>query len=385
MPKPTIWSIQDHTKAKHELLKCYLEAWFPILTIKGFNRRVIFMDGFAGPGIYEGGEYGSPIIAIDTLVNHQVFDRLSDTQFLFIFVESHRDRYKSLKQQVSNYWSNRIGGKPDNIVIKICEDEFKRVANQLIEATDKTGSQLAPTFAFIDPFGFSGVPLNIISELLASDKCEVLFNFMYDSVNRWVTSDDPKIAQHFSELFGTTGSKYSEVSNLGDKDRKEFLCQLYLSQLQQIGGFKYVRSFEFISKERGRTEYFLMFGTRHIKGLEAMKDAMWKLDPSSGVQFRGSAGNQTFLFGPEVDTVPLEKALLDEFAERSIPVDEIEQFVIMETDYKRSHYKRVLKKLEGEGKITCPEPPFREKKRRHGTFPQGTVVDFRSDRLFSPD
>ena len=61
--KPTAWEIKPHTIAKHALLKAYLNAWFPILGTS--EQRVIFLDGFAGPGVYKDGQPGSPIIAID--------------------------------------------------------------------------------------------------------------------------------------------------------------------------------------------------------------------------------------------------------------------------------------------------------------------------------
>ena len=51
MSDPKIWQIEDHTKAKHALLRRYLGGWFPVLTAQGYNRRVIYLDGFAGPGI----------------------------------------------------------------------------------------------------------------------------------------------------------------------------------------------------------------------------------------------------------------------------------------------------------------------------------------------
>ena len=75
--------MEEHTRAKHELLKKYLEAWFPILAIQGHQERVIFLDGFAGPGIYDGGEPGSPVIALETLINHNSFSQLAGTTFQF--------------------------------------------------------------------------------------------------------------------------------------------------------------------------------------------------------------------------------------------------------------------------------------------------------------
>ena len=44
----TIWKIEPRTAAKHELLKHYLGAWFPILASR--EQRIIFLDGFAGLG-----------------------------------------------------------------------------------------------------------------------------------------------------------------------------------------------------------------------------------------------------------------------------------------------------------------------------------------------
>lgn len=69
MPLPTIWSIEPHTEAKHRILEEYLKAWFPILS--RFHKRILYIDGFAGPGVYEEGEIGSPIIALQCLLEHK--------------------------------------------------------------------------------------------------------------------------------------------------------------------------------------------------------------------------------------------------------------------------------------------------------------------------
>lgn len=35
-PKTTTWNLDPHTRAKHEILRRYLEAWTPILSLGGF-------------------------------------------------------------------------------------------------------------------------------------------------------------------------------------------------------------------------------------------------------------------------------------------------------------------------------------------------------------
>ena len=123
-----IWPLEAHTRAKHELLRRYLAAWFPVLTNRGFNRRVLFLDGFAGPGIYANGEPGSPIIALDTLVNHKHFPNLAHSEFDFHFVEPDRERFDSLEEQLRLFWARHPGGQPAN-VLKYTRDEFDGITD----------------------------------------------------------------------------------------------------------------------------------------------------------------------------------------------------------------------------------------------------------------
>lgn len=62
MPHPVIWELKPHTKAKHDILRRYLQAWFAIMGQT--YPRIVYIDGFAGPGEYDRGEEGS-LIAIN--------------------------------------------------------------------------------------------------------------------------------------------------------------------------------------------------------------------------------------------------------------------------------------------------------------------------------
>ena len=68
-PTTAIWKLDPHTLGKHLVLRAYLDAWLPILG--RWRRRILFIDGFAGPGEYVDGEEGSPIIALNALCEHQ--------------------------------------------------------------------------------------------------------------------------------------------------------------------------------------------------------------------------------------------------------------------------------------------------------------------------
>ena len=94
----TTWPLEQHTKAKHIILRKYLDAWIPIL---GFgNGRVVYIDGFAGPGKYNGGEDGSPVIAINAIIGHKMFQQMN-TEFKLLFIEENKNRYDHLVNVLS--------------------------------------------------------------------------------------------------------------------------------------------------------------------------------------------------------------------------------------------------------------------------------------------
>jgi three-Cys-motif partner protein len=148
---------------------------------------------------------------------------------------------------------------------------------EILDELEKKGKQLAPTFVFIDPFGFSDVPMRIIARVMQNPRCECLLTFMYESINRFLAHPDSNIQAHFEELFGT--KEWRVLRNESNPDRRrDGIVNLYRQQLIQEARLQYVRIFEMINKGN-RTEYFLYFGTNSLLGLSKMKEAMWRADP----------------------------------------------------------------------------------------------------------
>lgn len=263
----TTWEIEPHTIAKHVILRRYLSAWFPILS--KYSGRIIYLDGFAGPGTYKGGEDGSPVIALQTASEHLLKSRFNE--IMFFFIEKEKDRATMLE----NVLKNRFPNLPSNIKYKVFDDEFAPTFEQAINALEKQGANLAPTFAFLDPFGFSGLPMNLIAKLLTCDKCEVFVTFMAGFVRRF---NDELREPVLNELFAT--EEWKKIHDMDDADQRErFLVSLYERQLRKLGGAKYVKSFGMMSRNN-QIIYYLVFATKHLKGLEIMKEAMWNVDPT---------------------------------------------------------------------------------------------------------
>ena len=80
-----------------------------------------------------------------------------------------------------------------------------------------------------------------------------------------------------------------------------------------------------------------------------MKEAMWKVDESGEFTFSDATDpNQMVLFSKSPRFDDLERRIMTQFAGQEASVGEIEEFVLSETAYRETHYKRqVLKEMEG--------------------------------------
>lgn len=322
-PKTTIWDLEPHTSAKHEILRRYLQAWAPILSQGRFPHLVI-VDGFAGPGRYSKGEEGSPIIAIKAVIEQS---RPIGAKVDYHFIELDSRRAEHLASEIA------MLTVPPNVTTTIHSGRsFQDTFPEVWRSYDpKPGRSRPPTFVFIDPFGFK-IPFSYVEEVLRASSCEVLVNFMFEEINRFLAQEQQP--DNFDELFGC--SDWREGIEIKEPaQRVKFLHDLYTRQLRQAAGARFVRSFA-MRNERNTMDYFLFFATNNELGIKKMKEAMWRVD-----------------------------LILQKFGGRDATVKDVEQFVVCETPFRETHHKKVLKELEEAGGMAAIDPPA---KRRRGQF-----------------
>ena len=361
-PQETVWPIEPHTAAKHELLRHYLGAWFPILASS--ERRVIFLDGFAGPGIYSVGQPGSPIIALRTLLNHTAFPRYTGCQFIFHFIEAHSARHDRLQIELQ-----KLNPLPSNVKVTVHRGEFQSVIKGVSDSLTSHNRRLAPTLAFIDPFGVSGVPMELIARFLDSPKCELFLILMVDHLNRFLSTEQMKGGR--DSLFGT--SDFSAIETAASGERIPLLVDLYRQQLIDIAKFSYTLDFE-MRRENGTVAYYVVYATRNITGVEKFKDAMWKVDPSTGSSFSDRNWNQgSLLTGSNVDLSQLQLRLDEMFRGELISIERLDKFTILDTPFRKPHLRDALRSMKKHGRIDVIKPAD-----RRGEFPKGTQIRFRA-------
>ena len=337
----TIWSIANHTVAKHEILKKYLEAWIPIL---GKRDRIVFLDGFAGPGVYKGGEDGSPIIAIETAMKHSAIKNIKEINF--IFIEKNKKRYENLRQIIAKKFP-----KPaQNIKIRCIHGDFAKSCSKVLDEFEKDGKGLDRILAFLDPFGYSDVPFDLISRILKYPKCELLLTFMHGYMIRFLHELHENAV---NTLFKT--NLLEEAGHIKNTDeRLKRLLEIFFEQLEEID-IKFIRSFTMRDSNK-KTIYDLIFATKHWKGMDEMKKAMLNVQKNGTYTYSDNIDNdQTYLVDINDDFSANEasQSIVKQFSGQTVPIEDIRDFILAKTRFRFSI--RNLQNMEKKKKLIIVE------------------------------
>jgi three-Cys-motif partner protein len=358
-PKETIWKLDPHTKAKHEILRNYLQAWFPILST--WHGRIIYYDGFAGSGRYEGGEIGSPLIAIEVAKDHRA--KLA-SELVFIFIEKETVRAEHLQSELDALTL------PKTFKYAVENKDFEMALRETLDYLDDKGLNIAPTFALVDPFGITGLPMELIHRLLERKRCEVLVTFMNHTVERWAT----ELPAQTDRLIGIEGAS---VDIADAPNRITRARELYEQALR--GAARFVRFFE-MRNTKNRPIYDLFFATNSDIGHYKMKEAMWRLDATGEFRFSdGVSPEQATLFTPEParDFTPV---LWRHFRGQTVCSDEVLQYTRDETPFLEKHARGALRLLEADNGYNGMAVEIGKKKRdgsvRKSGYPKGTRITF---------
>lgn len=361
-PQEVRWKRLRHTEAKHKILVDYLDAWIPILAQKSGITELIFIDAFAGPGRYSGGEPGSPLLMLDAYLRRRDRTRLGVTAHYF-FIEEDAKRAEALRGELGK--RNETDDATWLVVEGRYDDELPTLLAGL-NAKWKVAERAI--FAFVDPFG--GTKAELVSQLGQLPQCDLLMFVPLGTFARLIESSDLDVTLDnlYRDADWRAARKKHEI-----RERMGILVELLREQLGKSS--LWVRAFEITPRGRGDS-YFLFFGTNSPKGLERMKDAMWKLDPVAGQRFRDSTTvDDPVLFEPEPNLAPLLATLRERFKQRVFTIEEAEDFTLFKTAFRHNAHLKgpTLRAAEKRGELEPVEP---KPTRRAGTYSEGTRMRF---------
>ncbi|WP_327324577.1 three-Cys-motif partner protein TcmP [Streptomyces sp. NBC_01210] len=341
VPKDTVWERDPHTAAKHDLLKRYLEAWAPILLSR--HEVITYAEGFAGSGVYKQGEPGSPVIAYDVFAGalHRFPKRMR-----LVLTEENPRRVEELERQMTLARAKHSDYVAGRLAVDIREGEFHPA---LLQKLQSLSSLDHPLFVFLDSFGGPDIPYSLLHELGSRRSTEVMVTFAPNFLARFAENHDGH-RQRGDDAFGSPD--WQAVFRLPSAQKFAFLREQYRDTLRRAG-FLHTLYFEMVD-EGGRVLY-LIFGTAHEKGLEKMKEAMWKVDPSYGVRYRDPKDTQQEALALEFEpnTAPLQRILRAFVADSSEgrTIEELQKYTLLETVYRPAQVIRLIRQMRDEGAV----------------------------------
>ena len=347
---PTVWDAEPHTLAKHGILRTYLEAWAAILGNSGLGTELLFVDGFAGPGEYVDGEPGSPIVALNAILEHT---RPFPKSVRLRFIELDERRHAHLSKRLAKETARITKGSRvivDAPIHGSCESEIRK----LIASRKQHQQSLGPALFFLDQFGYSKVPMSLVRAIMAESTCEVFSYLNGQRMNAYL-SDRSKWAG-VTEAYGD--ESWMPALDMSGNQRQEFLINTYKDAIRKHANTSYVWTFAMFDSD-GRLIHWLVFATNHQNGLFEMKRAMWKADKTGRYQFSdrvAGVGQQSFL--SMLDDDQLVQELTQRFSGKTVSEPEVRDFVLTKTPF--YNYKSQVNKLRA-ANLALP--------RKHGQWP----------------
>ncbi len=365
---------KEQSKVKTAIVQKYFTTWANII-IRHLEKtpspsidRIAYVDLFAGPGYYEDGTPSTPAVVLQEIVQ----DAKLAQWVVPIFNDANEEfasRLQAVVDALPGVGALRHGPTIGN----------QEVGKALVEALQRT--ELVPSLFFIDPWGYKGVSLALISSAIKDWGSECILFLNMNRVLPAIRNDT--VEAPMQELFGADrlAALRLKLQNLPKPDRQPAILEELCAALADAGA-KYVLPFGFKDDRGNRTLHYLVHVTKHELGYEIMKDIMARessLADQGVASFEYSPADQRFprLFELTRPLDDLEDMLLADFAGCRLAMGQIYRAHHVGTPYISRNYKDILRRMEAEHKIECV-PCAEERPMRKGevTFADSVEVIF---------
>lgn len=291
---------REQAYVKHFFLDEYLESL--IHKTGSAYSEIAYVDGFSGPWQSSGENYADTSFGIALAALRKA--RASwkalgrDVKMTAYLVEKSAGAYANLEA---------IKPKFPDIEIHTFNSDFVAIAPKLL-------AQIPPgafAFFFIDPKGW-GIEIAQLAPLLRRPSSEVVFNFMFDFINRAASMGDPKIVAGLNALMPHGGWRerlgaLDKAAGDHSSARKAILADAFRTTLLAEGGYTYVAEVPVLQRINNRTLYSLFYGTRHAAGIEVFRQAHLKAERQQAVvrtatkrDHKEQKSGQLGLFGTDI-------------------------------------------------------------------------------------
>lgn len=341
-PNPQYWNdYGPFQKVKHDLIRAYLNGWFPKLGT--WAGRVLYVDTHAGRGRHRTGDAGSPIVALKTFLDHSYRDKLLQrSEFRFVFLERDPENLRELHAEIAS-----LDRLPSRVRVDSSTGDAFAVLKGLVDKLRQDNQKMAPAFVFVDPYGFK-LPASVLADVMSAGRVELFINVIWRELDMAV-QQRPLMGSGLAntlDLFFGGGEWRTEITSPDVNERMRQAARLLA---RKIGA----RWWTFVKMVTGghATRYILLHLSNHDKGRDLFKDCVWSIIPEGGFEVLGSDDpRQPMLIDREPDLQPLRTWALRKLAEQPQRWGALEDGV-RSTLWRAAHLNQVIKQLRTEKTI----------------------------------
>ena len=331
---------KQQTDKKIEYVRDYVIRWAEISAARSDVQTVTFIDCMSNAGVYRDGDCCTAIEVLKVFCD--IAERYPQKVFRILCNDNDAEKIDILKKVIA---SVKTGVR--NVHICTSVSDVNAYLDRLLANPQLFGSPIfgygCSTILYVDPFDFGTVEIPRISAVLQKHYCELIFNFFISDYVRNIDSDQGRIQR-------CLGGKI--IKNKDD-------LFSFVDNMLRVGRIKHIFSYEFRTKNNVEL-YQILFATPSIRGLEVLKESLWKVFDGAEYHRNLKDLSQTSIFSSDDDqTIHLDDyareaqlVLKEHFSGETLTYSQIEVFLIERTMLGASHIIRhVLKPLIAKGEI----------------------------------
>ncbi len=262
------------SRVKDDLLGCYLLPY--VTKILHTYKPLLYVDCFAGKGMFEDGNPGSPLIALDIINQCCASTTMKNTRVEATFIDL--NHAEDLKNNLKDYpWVNIVSGKYEDNIISILR-----------------GKEQYNVFLYIDPYGIKALQCSFFDNFARGrfNSIELLINmnsfgFIREACHAMGTNFDDKalfadLVEYEPTLMDTSEKSIIELNEIAGGDYWQSIIHAYKNGeidgydaesqfaerycMRLMNNYKYVLNMPLRIKEGQRPKYRLIHATNHRDG-----------------------------------------------------------------------------------------------------------------------
>lgn len=348
----------NSSRVKAMIISEYFPQYCRIISRKHTPKRFGYFDMFAGPGIYEDGNWSTPMLIAkncyeDSFLRDRVWMVFNDMAYGMKLKENFEKYYESGTFANEPFFADRTFGEWPKIDAFLTRNTMEGFFNE------------CPSVLFIDPWGYKHINTSVLAQFLTRWGNEV---FIFVNTKRLNAAfEQPDFQDSLKTIFPLT---YQEVKNNKKLvegppvKRHRFIINHLADEFRRVlRSTVYYTAFEFREEDQDTPSHYLLHITKGSKGFELIKQVYTKYG-NVPVSLGDMKSVETYVFDPkwvndgfftedfrQENITKLKNHLLKEYSNKRIAAETLFNEDQKRQLHSRSHYLVALRQLCEEKKI----------------------------------